>query len=192
MKLTTSLALVLTKLMFNVVRMFGRVAMKIELRKILAAIVILIGAMAASPVLADYEDGVAAIERGQYAAALKEFLPLADQGHAAAQYYLGLMYEQGDGVEQDHVESARWYTRAAEQGDGLSQMSLSFLYLEGEGVALDLVEALKWLYLAKDSPIRGADMGIDLTEQKMTPAQIESARQKAQAWRPKVESETVE
>jgi len=47
-KLTTSLALVLTKLMFNVVRMFGRVAMKIELRKILAAIVILIGEMAAT------------------------------------------------------------------------------------------------------------------------------------------------
>ncbi len=164
--------------------------MKIELRKILTAIVITIGALSASPVLADYEDGVAAHERGQYATALKEFLPLAEQGHAAAQYYLGFMYEQGDGVEQDYVESARWYTRAAEQDDGLSQMSLSFLYLEGEGVALDLVEALKWLYLAKDSKIRGADMGIDLTKQKMTPAQIESARQKAQAWRPKPERES--
>ena len=115
---------------------------------------------------------------------------MAEHGHASAQYYLGLMYEQGDGVEQDHVESARWYTRAAVQGDGLSQMSLSFLYLEGEGVALDLVEALKWLYLAKDSQIRGADMGIDLTKQKMTPAQIESARRKAQAWRPKPERES--
>ncbi len=164
--------------------------MKLAFGRRLAAIVITVGAMSASPVLADYEDGVAAIERGQYAAAFKEFLPLAKAGHAAAQYYLGLMYEQGDGVEQDHVESARWYTRAAEQGDGLSQMSLSFLYLEGEGVALDLVEALKWLYLAKDSQIRGAEMGIDLTEQKMTPEQIESAQQKAQAWRPKVESET--
>ena len=168
--------------MFNVVRMFGRVAMKIELRKFLAAIVIMIGALSASPVLADYEDGVAAIERGQYATALKEFLPLAKAGHAPAQYYLGLMYEQGDGVEQDHVESARWYTRAAEQGDGLSQMSLSFLYLEGEGVALDLVEALKWLYLAKNSQIRGADMGIDLTEQKMTPAQIAEAQRLAREW----------
>ncbi len=161
--------------------------MKLAFGRRLAAIVVTIGAMSASPVLADFEDAVAAHERGQYAAALKEFLPLAEQGHAAAQYYLGLMYEQGDGVEQDHVESARWYTRAAQQGDGLSQMSLSFLYLEGEGVALDLVEALKWLYLAKDSQIRGADMGIDLTKQKMTPAQIESARQKAQAWRPKPE-----
>ncbi len=160
------------------------------MKHLLAAIVIMIGAMSAAPVLADYEDGVAAHERGQYATALKEFLPLAEQGHAAAQYYLGFMYEQGDGVEQDYVESARWYTRAAEQGDGLSQMSLSFLYFYGEGVALDLVEALKWLYLAKDSPIRGADMGIDLTKQKMTPAQIESARQKAQAWRPKPEGES--
>ena len=155
------------------------------------ALALFVSLALAAPALADFEDGVAAIERGQYAAALKEFRPLAEQGHAAAQYYLGLMYEQGDGVEQDDEESARWYTRAAEQGDGLSQMSLSFLYLEGEGVALDLIEALKWLYLAKDSQIRGADMGIDLTTQKMTPAQIESARQKAQAWRPKTESETV-
>ncbi len=164
--------------------------MKLAFGRRLSAIAILIGAMAASPVLADYEDGVAAIERGRYAAAFKEFLPLAEQGHAAAQYYLGLMYEQGDGVEQDHVESARWYTRAAEQDDGLSQLNLSFLYFYGEGVALDLVEALKWLYLSKDNQIRGADMGIDLTKQKMTPAQIESARQKAQAWRPKPERES--
>lgn len=151
--------------------------MKLAVARILTVIVVTGGAMTASPVLADYEDGVAAIERGQYAAALKEFLPLAKAGHAAAQYYLGLMYEQGDGVDQVHVESARWYTRAAEQGDGLSQLNLSFLYLDGIGVALDLVEALKWLYLAKDSGIRGADMGAELTEPQMTPAQIESARQ---------------
>jgi TPR repeat protein len=114
----------------------------------LAAIAILIGAMSAAPVLADYEDG----------------------------------------VEQDYEASARWYTRGAQQGDGLSQLNLSFLYLDGNGVTQDLAEALKWLYLAKDSGIRGADMGAELTEPQMTSAQIDSARQKAQAWRPKPDS----
>ena len=38
----------------------------------------------------------------------------AEQGHAKAQYNLGLMYDKGKGVVQDHKEAAKWYTKAAE------------------------------------------------------------------------------
>ena len=69
----------------------------------------------ASPAWADFDDGVAAYNRGDYATALKEFWALAVQGAAAAQFDLGLMYENGQGVPQDYAEAVKWYRLAAEQ-----------------------------------------------------------------------------
>jgi TPR repeat protein len=40
----------------------------------------------------------------------------ANQGHPAAQYYLGLMYENGDGVIKDTAKALTWYQQAANQG----------------------------------------------------------------------------
>ncbi len=54
------------------------------------------------PVLAGpYEDAAAAYMRRSYTEALQLWLPLAEQGHAAAQYNLGAMYENGQGVPRD-------------------------------------------------------------------------------------------
>ena len=39
----------------------------------------------------------------------------AEQGLVQAQYNLGDMYEQGQGVRQDYAEAFRWYRKAAEQ-----------------------------------------------------------------------------
>ncbi len=58
-----------------------------------------------TPVWAGFDDGLAAAKRGDYAAALREWLPLAEQGNAAAQYNVGLMYGLGKGVPQDSVEA---------------------------------------------------------------------------------------
>ena len=65
---------------------------------------------------AGFDEGVAAYDRGDYATALEEWLPIAEQGHAAAQKHLGTMYEFGQGVSQDYAEAVKWYRLAAEQG----------------------------------------------------------------------------
>ena len=72
----------------------------------------------------DFEKGGDAFERGDYATALREWTPLAEQGDADAQYNLGLMYEQGWGVSQDYRTAVKWYTLAAEQGDAYAQTNL--------------------------------------------------------------------
>ena len=64
----------------------------------------------------DYQKGFAAYKAADYAAALKEWRPLAEQGDADAQYNLGWMYTNGDGVLQDYAEALKWYRLAAEQG----------------------------------------------------------------------------
>lgn len=62
------------------------------------------------------DDGVTAMLRGDNAAALKVFRPLATKGDAEAQYYLGYMYQSGTGVPMNKKVALEWYNRAAAQG----------------------------------------------------------------------------
>ena len=64
---------------------------------------------------------------GDYETALREFRPLAEQGHAEAQLNLGIMYSLGLGVPKDHVQAYVWYTLAASQGDDLAVKLQSLL-----------------------------------------------------------------
>ena len=64
---------------------------------------------------AGVDDGLAAYQRGDYATALREFRPLAEQGDAKVQGLLGNMYFFGRGVPQDDAEAARWYARDADR-----------------------------------------------------------------------------
>ena len=64
-----------------------------------------------------FDEGIAAYDEGRYAKALSLWLPLAEQGNAAAQFNVATLYEKGLGAAQDFKEAARWYLKAAEQGD---------------------------------------------------------------------------
>ena len=57
-----------------------------------------------------------AILVGSYATALKEIMPLAEQGVTEALFVLGGIYYKGRGVTQDYEQAVKWYTKAAEQG----------------------------------------------------------------------------
>ncbi len=113
---------------------------------LLAVVVVLV----AAPAGADFEAGYEAYNRGDYATALKEWRPLAEQGGAAAQFNLGLMYHLGKGVPQDNKEAVRWYRQAAEQGDTWAQYNLGFMYREGKGVPQDNKEAVRLYRLAAE------------------------------------------
>jgi len=60
------------------------------------------------------ENGWQAYVKGDYASALRDFRVKAQRGDVSAEYNLGVMYETGQGVEQDDVEAFIWYSRAAE------------------------------------------------------------------------------
>lgn len=74
----------------------------------------------------------------------------ADQGYAAAQYNLGVMYSEGMGIPQDHAEAAEWYRKAADQGFVLAQHQLGLMYLDGTGIAQDDAKAAEWYRKAAD------------------------------------------
>ncbi len=85
-----------------------------------------------------------ACDRGEYATTLREFRVLAEQGLARAQYNLAFMYDNGQGVPQDHVQAVKWYRTAAEQGSARAQNNVGVMYHTGEGVLQDYAEAAKW------------------------------------------------
>ena len=96
------------------------------------------------------EDGIAAYDRGDYATALQLIMPLAAKGNAAAQFNIGLMYQQEHGVPKDYNEAIRWYRLAAAQGYGRAQTNLGWMYANGRGVRQDYYEAAKLYRLAAE------------------------------------------
>jgi len=102
-----------------------------------------------SPVAAqDFQKGLAAAQAGDFATALQEWKPLAEAGNADAQYNLGVMYENGQGVPQDYKEAVKWYRLAAEQGHAKAQTNLGLMYEYGNGVLQDNTMAHMWYNIA--------------------------------------------
>lgn len=124
-----------------------------------------------------------------YTKAEQCFRNAAEQGNVLAQFNLGMMCFQGNGIAKNYEEAAKWFRRASDQGNAPAQCMLGALYVEGLGVSKDYVQAYKWLALAvagsPDSPTpfiqRARDMTSSLTE-KMTPTQLEEARGQVERW----------
>lgn len=99
-------------------------------RLLFLAAVVLGGPALAGP----FEDGKAAFERGEEAAAFAIWKPLAEDGDTQAQFWLGQMYDLGRGVGRDFGQAAVWYRRAADAGLPMAQHNLGRMYETGEGV----------------------------------------------------------
>ena len=115
---------------------------------------------------------------------------LGNPGNAAAQFNLGVMYHDGQGVPQDYAEAVKWYRIAAEQGHPSSQYNLGVMYDKGEGLPQDYVQAHRWYNLAAatftDKTNREqAASNRDLIAKQMTPAQVAEAQKLAREWNPK-------
>jgi uncharacterized protein len=82
--------------------------------KPLVAILLAVSMTLSSPVAAqDLQKGFSAYQAGDYATALQEWKPLAEQGNATAQYNLALMYGNGRGVPQDYAEAVKWLAQSS-------------------------------------------------------------------------------
>ena len=89
--------------------------MKKLIATICLTIVVLLGSVGVGW-SADLQKGLDAANRGDFATALREWRPLAEQGDASAQNNLGFMYVYGKGVLQDYVRAHMWFNIAASSG----------------------------------------------------------------------------
>jgi hypothetical protein len=142
------------------------------------------------PALADFAAGLKAYEDHDYAAALKEWRPIAEEGDAAAQFNVGLMYYDGKGVAQNFDEARRWFQRSADQGYEKAQLNLGAMYGSGKGLRKpDFVQAYKWLSLCAAGGDQKCIGQRDLVAQKLKGSKLTEAQRLAREWKPQKESE---
>jgi hypothetical protein len=87
-----------------------------------------------SAAFAGVEEGIAALDRGDFSAAYREFLPLAERGDSKAMITIGLLYYEGEGVAQDYEQAYDWYLRAFERDNGDAYNNIGVLFRDGLGV----------------------------------------------------------
>jgi uncharacterized protein len=128
-----------------------------SLLRAIVALLLAAGAAWAGP----FEDGLAAYQRADFAAAIKSYRVAAANGSAQAEMKLGAMYAVGLGVIRDEGEAFRWYGLAAAQGYADAQTNIGLRYATGQGVTLNYLEAVRWLRLAakQDHPVAQFALG---------------------------------
>jgi TPR repeat protein len=125
---------------------------------------------------ADLQAGRRAYEQKDYASALKELSPLAQEGKTDAQVLLGKMYMLGQGVPKNTDLAVKWFRAAADQGNAESEFFLGAMYLlPGK----DIAQGLRWLRLSAEQGtpdaqlllgmayLKGSDVPHDLVEADM-------------------------
>lgn len=109
-----------------------------------------------------FEDAMAAHERGDYATAFRLMKPLAENGDVKAQHNLGVMYDYGRGRPQDSTNALKWYRSAAEHGFPESQHNLGHMYYQGQGVPQNYAEAAKWYRRAADQGMADSQVNLGI------------------------------
>ena len=110
-------------------------------------ILVLCGGCGAGNSPSQFEAGMKALREGNYAEAYCRWRPLAERGYAEAQYHLGWLFANGNGMSVDIEQALAWWGEAARQGHADAQFAVGLAYTTGEGMKKDLDEAINW-YLA--------------------------------------------
>lgn len=107
------------------------------------------------------------------------FTIAAEKGMAAAQYNLGVMFTNGEGTRQNYHTAVKWYTKSAAQNYTLAQFNLALMYYEGLGVDKSIEMSYIWNTIAEYNGNDQASKSRMLDEKKLSPSQIELAKEKA-------------
>lgn len=122
---------------------------------------LLLGLALIAPPAAAVEDGIAALRAGDAAAAERLWRGQAG-GDPAAQFLIGMLYDDGIGRPRDHAEAARWFRAAAERGHAPAQFHLGLLHALGQGVPYDQTQAARWYRAAAEQGFAPAQFNLGL------------------------------
>ncbi len=126
-----------------------------------------------------------------FAAAANWYRKAADQNHPVAQFNLGLMLAQGQGLERNDDAALSWITKAAEAGEAGAQSNLGNrcyrLSLDkNQPDASELrIEAYKWLHLSTAQGYKNSVGACELVSMRMTPEEIAEGNQRVASFVPK-------
>ncbi|CAN7475997.1 caspase family protein [Rhizobium sp. LjRoot30] len=97
-----------------------------------------------------YQYGRALDRTGSYVEAMAEYKKAAEAGSTLAMRNIGILYDNGEGVDKNPKEAMIWFRKAADLGNAASMNSIGYMYESGSGVKADMGEALVWYRKAAD------------------------------------------
>ena len=137
--------------------------MRHTIKRELFGLLLAVGVLAASTsAQAGVNEGRSAYKSKDFEVAMKEFKPLADSGEPIAQFYVGLMYDNGEGVLQSYPQAIVWYTKAADKGFAPAQSNLGVIYESGGLVERDFKKAAAYYQKAAEQGDTAAQFNLGL------------------------------
>jgi len=112
----------------------------------------------------------------------EELGKMAEQGDAEAQWRLGTLYRNGDGVQQSDTEAVELFRRAAEQKYVPALSALGSQYWAGRGVGQDYSKAYFWYDVALAQGDENAGSQLQDLATELTPDEVAKAHQQAKDW----------
>jgi len=106
----------------------------------------------------------------------------AERGDAEAQFMLGTLYRNGDGVLQNDKQAVEWFQRAANQGYVRALSALGSSYWAGRGVPQDYSQAYFWYQLALAEGDQNSKSLLEGLSTQLTREQVANVRLQAEAW----------
>ncbi len=107
-----------------------------------------------------FENGMKEYKGGNYALAFEIWHPLGISGNVEAQFYLGTMYDLGEGVTKNLSKASEWYRKAAKQKHITAQYNLAWMYRFGKGVEKNHKKALNLFTLAANKGLAIAQFSL--------------------------------
>jgi S1-C subfamily serine protease len=163
-------------------------------RGLQALLVILISlAVFSGAAWADQTSAMQLYAAKKYSEALAQFLPMAEGGNPVAQFFVGVIFDNGQSVPVDHAAAVGWYQRAAEQGHPFAQLRLAQMLNVGEGGARDQRQSLKWALIAETGNLPSerrvaAQRLRDQVAMVLSPEEREAVKAEVGAWSARVEN----
>ena len=121
-----------------------------------------------------------------YLEAIKWFDKAALQFSGEAQYYLGVMHREGQGVARDRAEGLRWLSLSANKFYVPTYLLLAKIYAKGDGVVEEPIKAAMYMDLAQrysDTSNRAETSEVfDATKRDINAEQRAEGRLQAQLW----------
>lgn len=108
------------------------------------------------------EQGLKALEKKDFKQSAAFFEQAANKGNSEAQYWLGVLFYEGEGVYMNKETAVMWFRKAAEQGSAHAQFNLGCCYNYGFGLKKDLSQAVYWFRKAAEQGEADAEFNLAL------------------------------
>ena len=130
--------------------------------RLLVILLFFLSCVTSAAIASQMDEALQAFQAGDLPEAINIWTSEATRGDSDAQYILGTLYYDGNGVSQSYSEAVTWFQASAEQGYVLAQNALANMYFSGKGVPVDNELAAKWWLLAAEKGMSDSqnNMGI--------------------------------